>query len=183
MRVAFEDAVKCGGGEMRINIVNIVAFWVSNSVWINVTLSKNQQLHAFTLKLIKWWRGRVGGKTRGRLVRCCRCSNTTGHAVVTAAAHTSGKSPTRSKIRLWAQRMVRAEELIGNHVCGLQTNSVTGPRSGRAPSWQWLWVSETIRWAELTFSGRTTGQNTEIRTESVRNKLGKGTKRKRSNKR
>lgn len=30
MRVAFEDAVKCGGGEMWINIVNIVAFWVSN---------------------------------------------------------------------------------------------------------------------------------------------------------
>lgn len=26
MHVAFEDAVKCGGGEMQINIVNIVAF-------------------------------------------------------------------------------------------------------------------------------------------------------------
>lgn len=43
MRVAFEDAVKCGGGEMWINIEKIVAFWVSN-----FTLDKRDAIQKLT---------------------------------------------------------------------------------------------------------------------------------------
>lgn len=138
MRVAFEDAVKCGGGEMWINIVNIVAFWVSN-----FSLDKRDAIQKSTApclyfevhQMMEGEEGGRGEKRDGDWWGGAGVVDTTGHAVVTAAAHTNGKSQTASQIRLWAQRIVRAEELIGNHVCGLRTNSVTGPQSGSDFEW------------------------------------------------
>lgn len=71
----WDAEVECG------SLVNIVASEDQISVWINLTLSKIQRLHAFT-ECVEWWRWSV---------RRCWCDNTKGHAVVTATAYTNGK--------------------------------------------------------------------------------------------
>lgn len=55
MRVAFEDTVKCGGGEGGVDQHRETGrpFEYQISVWINGTLSKNPQLRAFYFEVHK----------------------------------------------------------------------------------------------------------------------------------